>query len=357
MTAPKRRTAGLGSTSLSQEIRLGRESKIGGETFGEDEIEHSVVLERQWTVCDAAMSSNGGLERRHLTLKVRVRHRREVIVPTCRVLFSSNGHRIRLVGPTQTKEVTTFFHHAFERGESGRFRWRIGQRFPDEEVIDPAAVVARLIAMITDGVSQFFYPLAWVHISSILEQMTVKDKQKALDAIADEISRCKICKRDKVGLPVPGEGDPNATVMFVGEAPGKREAESGRPFIGPSGKLLRSSITKIGLREQDVFITSAVKYLPKHVTPTPEEIAHGRAHLRAQIDVIRPKIIVLLGRVATESVLERKVAISKEHGSLVQQDGRTYLIAYHPAAALRYPPARKFFEQDMITLKKYLSSR
>src|SRR5882724_3144801 len=165
------------------------------------------------------------------------------------------------------------------------------------------------------------------------------NKQTELDQIAREIERCKICKVGKSGKAVPGEGNPDADLVFIGEAPGKKEAETGRPFIGRSGQLLRSLIRSIGFDdEKDVYITSPVKYLPDRGTPTSADIAHGRVHLMKQFAVIQPKVVVLLGRVAAEGVLERKVAVAKEHGHIIEEkDGIKYFLTLHPAAALRFP--------------------
>src|SRR6185437_4966846 len=161
------------------------------------------------------------------------------------------------------------------------------------------------------------------------------NKQKALDEIAKEIENCKICKIGKNGKAVPGEGNPDADVVFIGEAPGKQEAATGRPFIGRSGQLLRKLIRGIGLDdEKDVYITSPVKYLPDRGTPTSQDIAHGRIHLMKQFAVIQPKIVVLLGRVAAEGVLQKKVFVSKEHGEVIdERDGIKYFLTIHPAAS------------------------
>jgi uracil-DNA glycosylase family 4 len=185
--------------------------------------------------------------------------------------------------------------------------------------------------------------------------MTKAEKQKALDAISEEIRHCKICQKDKIGVAVPGEGSADADVVFIGEAPGKQEAETGRPFIGRSGKLLRKLIAEVGLKDDDVYITSPVKYLPVHVTPTPAEIAHGRTHLMKQFAVIQPRFVVLLGRVAAEGVLERKVAVAKEHGSIIEErDGIRYFLTYHPAAALRFRKNLEPLEADFAKLKTLL---
>jgi uracil-DNA glycosylase len=180
---------------------------------------------------------------------------------------------------------------------------------------------------------------------------SVSSKQKALEKIAQEIAHCKVCQKDKVGVSVPGEGNADADVMFVGEAPGKEEAKTGRPFIGRAGKLLRGLIAEAGLKDEQVFITSPVKYLPKHVTPTPEEVAHGRTHLFEQIAVIEPKVIVLLGRVAALAVLERNILVAKEHGKVIEQEGKRYLLAYHPAAPLYAPKVKTEIIKDFKKLK------
>jgi DNA polymerase len=183
-------------------------------------------------------------------------------------------------------------------------------------------------------------------------------KLDQLDRIAQEIEHCTICQKDSIGIAVPGEGNPNADVVFIGEAPGKKEAETGKPFIGRSGQLLRSLIRSIGLDdEKDVYITSPVKYLPRRGTPSSSQIAHGREHLMKQLAVIQPKIVVLLGRVAAEGVLQEKVAVSKEHGKVIEEkDGIKYFLTIHPAAALRFSQKYKpLLEEDFQKLKKLLA--
>lgn len=186
-------------------------------------------------------------------------------------------------------------------------------------------------------------------------KLSKKAKAAALAEIAAEIAVCKKCKVKKIGVSVPGEGDADADVVFVGEAPGKNEAVSGKPFIGRAGKVLRALIADAGLRDADVFITSAVKYLPEYVTPTLADIEHGRTHLFAQLDIIQPKIIVLLGNTAAVALLDHKISIAKDHGTIIQQDGRTYLVAYHPAAPLYSPKLRTEIAKDFAKLKALLS--
>lgn len=171
-------------------------------------------------------------------------------------------------------------------------------------------------------------------------------KQKKLDGIAAEIARCRICKKASSGLAVPGEGNPHARIVFIGEAPGKTEAKTGRPFVGRSGQLLRKMIKGTGLAEKDVFITSPVKYLPDRGTPDAKQIAHGFTHLRKQLAVIRPKIIVLLGNTAVRAILNRSSAILQEHGNIINRDGFTYVVTIHPAAVIRFPKYHTIMEDD-----------
>lgn len=177
------------------------------------------------------------------------------------------------------------------------------------------------------------------------------NKLRELQKIAKEIENCKTCKAGKSGKAVPGEGSASAKIVFVGEAPGRNESLTGRPFIGRSGKLLRSTIRSIGLKEDKVYITSPVKYLPDKGTPSSSDIEHGRIHLIEQLRIIKPKIIVLMGAVACYGVLHEKIATLKMHGSVLLRDNLIYLITVHPSAAMRFPKVRKLFEKDFRKLK------
>lgn len=176
-------------------------------------------------------------------------------------------------------------------------------------------------------------------------------RQQQLNQIAKEIVSCNSCKIGKSGKAVPGEGSANADVVFIGEAPGKQEALTGRPFIGRSGKLLRSQIRAIGLSENEVYITSPVKYLPDKGTPSKMDIMHGRMHLQKQLAVINPKIIVLLGNTAIQGVLDEKLPISKRHGTTIERNGKLYFLMYHPAAAVRIHSLIPAFTEDFQTLQ------
>ncbi len=180
------------------------------------------------------------------------------------------------------------------------------------------------------------------------------DKKAELDRIAGEIRGCSLCKSWGKGKPVPGEGNPDAEIVFIGEAPGRTEAATGRPFVGRSGVFLRSMIRETGIDERDVFITSPVQYLPLRGTPLKENVMHSRGHLLKQLSIIDPGIVVLLGKTACAALLDRTVSIVDDHGSVVRKGGRSYLVTVHPAYAMRFPEGRRAFIADFKKLRRLI---
>ncbi len=171
-------------------------------------------------------------------------------------------------------------------------------------------------------------------------------------------------------FPVVGEGSHDASIMFVGEAPGQTEAKTGRPFCGAAGKLLDELIASIGLKRPDVYITNIVKDRPpENRDPTPEEIALYSPFLDRQVQIIEPKVIVTLGRHSMKYVMERYdldleiEPISKIHGksfetSFFDKDNKphplTIVTLYHPATALYNGDMRDVLKQDFQALKKFI---
>lgn len=182
----------------------------------------------------------------------------------------------------------------------------------------------------------------------------MSNKLKMLENIADEIRKCNLCKRWGKGKAVPGEGNPDAEIVFVGEAPGSEEAKISRPFIGRSGRFLRQMIRSIGLKDEEVFITSPVHYMPVRGRPTKENIIHSRTHLLKQLSIIDPKIIVLLGSTACLALLDKKVEVLREHGKIINKDDKIFFITFHPAYAMRFPAVRKDFEEDFKRLREIM---
>ncbi|MEA2253298.1 MAG: uracil-DNA glycosylase [Solirubrobacteraceae bacterium] len=187
--------------------------------------------------------------------------------------------------------------------------------------------------------------------------MSASDAQRLLDAIAEEIRNhvpCgfEICEQ-ATNL-VPGEGSATADVVFVGEAPGASEDREGRPFVGRAGRLLDELLAEAGLRRQDVFITNVVKARPPgNRDPRAAEVAHHLPWLEAQLEVIRPRLLVPLGRHALARFVD-DVKIGEVHGQLLERDGRTLFPMYHPAAALHNQRLRSTLVHDAQALGQAL---
>jgi uracil-DNA glycosylase len=155
--------------------------------------------------------------------------------------------------------------------------------------------------------------------------------------------------------PVPGVGDPAADVMFIGEAPGRTEDERGEPFVGAAGQVLAESLRQIGLERRDVYITNIVKCRPPdNRDPSPEEVEEHRAILEEELEIVNPKLIVLLGRHALHWFLPGET-ISTVRGTAKRQGNRVYYITYHPAAVLYKPAWREVFFADIKKVPLILS--
>lgn len=183
-------------------------------------------------------------------------------------------------------------------------------------------------------------------------------KEQALQEVAKRIAACEACKFYSDQNPVPGEGNPEAEIMFIGEAPGKKENETGRPFVGAAGKFLAEMLESIGLTRDDVFIANTLKYQPpENRDPLPEEIIYQLPFLKKQIAIIQPKLICFLGRHAISAILpDFGLPISKAHGQLVEKDGQHYLPLYHPAAALYNGGMRKTLLEDFARIPEFMDS-
>ena len=181
-----------------------------------------------------------------------------------------------------------------------------------------------------------------------------RDPQKVLDAIAKEIVGhvpCGFAICEQATNLVPGEGSATADVMLVGEAPGAREDATGRPFVGGAGRLLDQLLADAGLERGDVFITNVVKARPPgNRDPKADEVAHHLPWLEAQLEAIRPKLLVPLGRHALKRFAP-DTTITEAHGRVVEHDGRMLFPMYHPAAALRNPNLRETLHEDARALR------
>jgi len=169
-----------------------------------------------------------------------------------------------------------------------------------------------------------------------------------LNELNQEIARCLLCEIAKQRTnTVPGEGPEDAELMFIGEAPGWHEDQQGRPFVGPAGHYLDQLLASIGLARRQVFIANVIKCRPPdNRDPLPMEIQNCQKWLDQQIDIIKPRMIVTLGRYSMAKFFPGK-SISKIHGTAVRQDNTIYFAMYHPAAALHQQSLRQAIEADM----------
>ncbi len=161
----------------------------------------------------------------------------------------------------------------------------------------------------------------------------------ALAELNEQIINCRKCPLwETAKHAVPGEGPVNAEVMLVGQNPGAEEDKTGKPFFGRAGKFLNNVLAKNGIAREELFVTNIVKHLtPENRKPLPEEITACAPYLTAQIELIKPKIVVLMGKVAWQTP---------------RTEGVEYLEIIHPSAAMRFTKMRKKFEEDIAALKK-----
>jgi DNA polymerase len=179
-------------------------------------------------------------------------------------------------------------------------------------------------------------------------------KYQQLQKIANQVKvcpRCRLSKNRKKA--VPGEGDFDAKIMFIGESPGRFEDVEGRPFVGPAGKYLNKLLALINLKRENVFITSVIKcHPPKNRNPKDDELAACRIYWKGQVSLIKPKIVVLLGRIAAKEVLG--IEKIKENRKVVVKGKIKYFLTYHPAAGMRFPKVRKEMRKDFLRLAKLI---
>ena len=184
----------------------------------------------------------------------------------------------------------------------------------------------------------------------------MEGRQQYLSEVHAQILACQKCELWKGRTrAVPGEGNPNAHVMFVGEGPGQAEDAQGRPFVGPAGRFLNELLLLAGLRRPEVFITNIVKCRPPgNRAPFEEEVAACRDHLIAQIALINPRVICTLGSPALRALVDPTLSISKVHCTTIRKHGLLFVPLYHPAAALHNENLKTVLRNDMVKLRTLL---
>ncbi len=181
---------------------------------------------------------------------------------------------------------------------------------------------------------------------------------RTLDEVAAMVAGCRRCDLYRTALnPVPGEGNPDARLMCIGEAPGAKEDETGRPFVGAAGELLTKILAAINLRRDEVFIANVLKHRPTGNRNTlPHEVEACKPYLVRQVALIRPEVIITFGAFAAQTLLETKLAIGKLRGSVHRYHGIPVVVTYHPAALLRNPAWKRPTWEDVQLARRILDN-
>ena len=183
---------------------------------------------------------------------------------------------------------------------------------------------------------------------------------KDIFSLREKVMHCKICDLNTTRKnPVFGEGNPETNIMIIGEAPGKEEDESGTPFIGRAGKLLDEILFYLKLDRNQIFITNTIKCRPpENRNPTAEEISACKDYLKNQITQIKPKLLILLGKVAANSILQEDISMSDMRRKIFDKNeyDLPIFVLYHPAFILRSPSQKKNLWEDIKFLENYIQN-
>jgi DNA polymerase len=180
----------------------------------------------------------------------------------------------------------------------------------------------------------------------------------SIDAIAQAVAACTACPLHAAAKnPVPGEGNPHAGFVCVGEAPGATEDETGRPFVGAAGQLLTKILAAINLAREEVFICNVLKHRPPgNRNPTPDEITACSPFLLRQLEVLQPRVILALGTFAAQTLLQTTQPIGKLRGQVHRYYGVPLIVTYHPAALLRNPSWKRPTWEDVQLARRVFDS-
>ena len=194
--------------------------------------------------------------------------------------------------------------------------------------------------------------------SDLFSDSSATYKAETLEELREAIGDCRRCKlwSGRTHL-VFGVGNPKAKLMFIGEGPGRDEDMQGEPFVGRAGQLLTDIITKgMGLKREDVYIANVVKCRPpENRNPEPDEVASCEPFLKKQIDLVRPEIIIALGKFAVQTLLQSKVPITKLRGNWHSYHGIKLMPTFHPAYLLRNPGDKKLVWEDIKKVIKEMN--
>jgi DNA polymerase len=218
--------------------------------------------------------------------------------------------------------------------------------FPEKEPTDIVKKVRRYLNQQVElGFEEGYQPAPDTLFRTPAERM---------EGLFQEIKDCAKCDLHRSRNQfVFGEGNPGARLIFIGEAPGRDEDLQGRPFVGRAGQLLTKMLASIDLRREEVYIGNILKCRPpNNRDPLPEEVRCCEPHLGAQLDIIRPRIICALGRIAAQTLLNTTTPLGRLRGSLHLYGNIPLLATYHPAALLRNPNWKRGAWEDLLLLRQ-----
>ena len=195
-------------------------------------------------------------------------------------------------------------------------------------------------------------------VKRTFDEPNLENKQSLLESLKKKILKISDCELKKNSdQMVFNDGDPGSPIMIIGEGPGQKEDEMGKPFVGDAGMLLNKMLEAINIKRPKVYITNVVNYRPpNNRKPEPSEINRYAVFLREHINIIDPKILILMGGTAMEALFGQTLKISKERGKwkelIVNQKTYLAILTFHPAYLLRQPEQKKFSWTDLKMIRK-----
>ncbi|MFL5572299.1 MAG: uracil-DNA glycosylase family protein [Gemmatimonadaceae bacterium] len=272
---------------------------------------------------------------------------------------------MRLLGAAGTRPVAlkqpSLRELAEESSPEGAQDWRATLREAGVNVDDEVPAAQAVAANTTiETPSEMAFKKGLVVESDDAELIpSAIEKLDTLEEIAKKVAKCTRCPLYETATNgVPGEGNPRAKLVCVGEAPGAKEDETGRPFVGQAGQLLTKILAAIDLTREQIFIVNVLKHRPPgNRNPRPEEVEACSPYLIRQLELIKPKVIVAFGTFAAQTLLNTKTPLGQLRGLVHKYHGIPLVVTYHPAALLRNPAWKRPTWEDVKLARRILDSR
>ncbi|WP_028389489.1 uracil-DNA glycosylase [Legionella fairfieldensis] len=209
----------------------------------------------------------------------------------------------------------------------------------------------------TDDVKRYYLQTMGIN-SWLVRQNNSSDKNSLLQ-LANEVAACTRCSLHKTrSQTVFARGNAQAKLMIIGEAPGFYEDKQGLPFVGKAGGLLNQMLSSVGMGEEDVYIANVLKCRPPdNRDPAPEEIVHCSAYLTRQIELVKPRLLLALGRFAGQFLLNKALPLNQLRKTIHCYKNIPFMVSYHPAYLLRNPKDKKKSYADLLAVKHFLQEK